>query len=101
MDLIYDYLLVREVIEESKIEGTSLTIKHDDSERFMIVEVMDHSFMLVDEYVKMYPTIEEETILNLNKVFSVGSRLVINRVAKTPYKEGLYFISIKDVIAQV
>lgn len=99
LKLMHDYLLVKEIIEDTKIEGTNLNIKYDDSERFMTVEVVDKSYLLAAEYKKYYnsvPSIEAHSIANLYKP---GTQLIINRVAKTPYKDGLYFISFKDVIA--
>jgi hypothetical protein len=99
MKLLHDYLLVKEVIEDTKLEGTSLNIKYDDSERFMNVEIVETSCLLSAEYHKYYPDISLIEIRNLLRLLRPGTRLVINRVAKTPYKDGLYFISFKDIIA--
>ena len=101
MKLLHDYLLVKEVIQDSKLEGTKLNLKYDDSDRFMLVEIVEVSKMLWAEYSKFYPALAEhpeELRLILNK-YRPGTQLVINRVAKTPYKDGLYFISFKDIIA--
>lgn len=100
MRIMHDYLLVKEVIANQTIEGTRLKIKYDDTERFMTVEVVDMSCELALEYVKYYPNFKPMDLkLHLKQCYSPGTQLIINRVAKTPYKEGLFFISFKDVIA--
>lgn len=98
--LIYDYLLVKEVIPEDTIGDTGLKTKYDDSERFMYVEVVQASEMLADSILKEYPNMSETYVQEVlvDGCFRPGNILIINRVAKTPYKDGLYFISIKDVI---
>lgn len=101
MKLLHDYILVSEVINHDKIAGTDLTIKYDDSERFMIVEIIKVSPMILEEYLKQYPDLQNESLELVSSVYEVGNKLVINRVAKTPYKDGQYFISCKDVIAKV
>lgn len=102
MELMHDYLLIKEVIEESTLEGTDLSIKYDENKRFMVVEIIKASPMLLECYSKEYGEgITSKTLEWLSNIYSVGNKLVINRVAKTPYKDGLYFISYKDVIACV
>lgn len=100
MKLLHDYILVEEYKVENKLGDTGLTIKYDDSERFMFVRVLDVSPMLKSCYLKDYPTLtptEANTIVSTS--YTKGNILIINRVAKTPYKDGQYFISYKDVIA--
>ena len=102
MRVLHDYLLVKEVVANSKIEGTSLNVKYDDTERFMIVEVVESSDMLGLEYAKYYniKDMDFRTMRELvSRIGKPGTQLIINRVAKTPYKDGLYFISFKDIIA--
>lgn len=100
MQVLHDYLLVKEVMEDSNIEGTNLKIKYDDTERFMVVEIVEASTTLDMEYTKYYPQISSQDANILVKtIYQKGTRLIINRVAKTPYKDGLYFISFKDIIA--
>lgn len=100
MRIMHDYLLVKEVIEDQTIEGTKLKVKYDDTERFMRVEVIQESCELAPEYIKVYPTFNPmELRTHLKQCYSPGTQLIINRVAKTPYKDGLFFISFKDVIA--
>lgn len=103
MTPIHDYLLVEEAIPDTKLDGTNLTIKYDDSERFMYVKVIEVSSDIQEEILKMYSGITNDfSYADINRKlnhFAVGNILIINRVAKTPYKDGKYFISIKDVIA--
>lgn len=97
--LLYDYLLVEEVFPNTTLEGTTLKRKYDDSERFMFVKVIQTSEMLQHELLKTYKTLDAESVTELiNRYFKEGSILIINRVAKTPYTDGTYFVSIKDVI---
>lgn len=100
MRVMHDYLLVKEVIQNNTLEGTTLKTKYDDTERFMFVEVIEASDNLCLEYAKYYPNIgSQEARLLVKQCYAPGTQLIINRVAKTPYKDGLYFISFKDVIA--
>lgn len=99
MKLIHDYLLVKEVIPNETLGNSGLKVKYDDSERFMTVEIIEMSPMLRDCYRKEYPSANDEQLMSLlDEVYQVGNHLIINRVAKTPYKDGTYFISYKDVI---
>ena len=99
MQLLHDFLLVKEVVETGTLEGTSLTLKYDDTQRFMVVEIISISPMLLTCYKKEYQNISESDMEMLKNVYKVGNKLVVSRVAKTPYKDGLLFISYKDVIA--
>lgn len=100
MKPIHDYLLVKELMFDDKIEGTNLSIKYDDSERFMYVEIVDVSKDIVPELSKYYPMLSAPDVrLMVSQVYVPGNKLIINRVAKTPYKDGTYFISFKDIIA--
>lgn len=99
MQPLHDYILVKEVIPDTSIKGTSLKIKYDDSERFMFVEVIKPSRDLAAELAKYYPVMSRQDITFKVRDFKEGNVLIINRVAKTPYKDGMYFISFKDVIA--
>lgn len=100
MKLLHDYILVKEVIQNDTLEGTTLKTKYDDTERFMVVEIVEVSPCLPAEYAKYYPGIGHADIRKIiSNTYQKGNKLIINRVAKTPYKDGLYFISFKDVIA--
>lgn len=100
MQLLHDYLLVKEVVNEGTIEGTNLRYKYDDDDPFMEVEVVDVSCELAAEYSKYYPTLSSIDIkIMQNSIFYVGSHLLIRRINKVPYKDGLFFVSFKDVIA--
>jgi len=100
MKLLADFLLVKEVISDDKIEGTSLSYKYDDTDRYMYVEVIDRSKMLEYEYCKQYKDMTLEQAHTIcNSYYRTGNKLIISRVAKTPYKDGTYFISYKDIIA--
>lgn len=100
MKVMHDYILVKEVIQDTNIEGTNLKVKYDDTERFMTVEVIQASEELGMEYIKYYPQLQPmELRTHIQRCYSPGTQLIINRVAKTPYKDGLFFISFKDVIA--
>lgn len=105
MKLIHDYLLVKEIIPKKTIGNTGLQFKYDDSDRFMTVEIVERSELLANEYYKYLcgPSTPDASALKQLKIlvddfYSVGNKLLINRVAKTPFKDGLYFISFKDVI---
>lgn len=100
MRVLHDYLLVKEIIEDNKLEGTNLTRAYDDTERFMTVEIIERSVELEAEYAKYYPMLSfQDSKMLVNSFYKHGTRLIINRVAKTPYKDGLFFISFKDIIA--
>lgn len=100
MRLLHDYLLVKEIISTDKIEGTSLNMKYDDTNRFMTVEIVDVSSELALEYSKYYPSLKiNDAKMITDRLYKKGNILVITRVAKTPYKDGLFFISFKDVVA--
>lgn len=100
MKLLHDYILVKEVIQNDTLEGTTLKTKYDDTERFMVVEIIEVSPCLPAEYAKYYPGLGHSDIRTIiSNTYQIGNKLIINRVAKTPYKDGLYFISFKDVIA--
>lgn len=104
MRLLHDYILVKEVIADEKIEGTNLSVKYDDTERFMRVEVLQTSEFLTMEYLKYYGIPKDGNEYDrqekvIEEFYKPGNVLIINRVAKTPYKDGMYFISFKDVIA--
>lgn len=99
MEPVQDYLLVEEIIKDSVIEGTNLKTKYDDTERFMYVKVIKTSRDIIAEVSKLYKLPPNVKVQELARPYQVGNILIINRVAKTPYKDGQYFISIKDVIA--
>ena len=102
MVLLHDNLLVREVVKDGNIKGTNLKYKYDDDDPFMEVEVIDVSKEFIYEYCKYYSNMEQyEAKLNLAAYYSVGSRLLIRRINKLPYKDGLFFISFKDIIASL
>ena len=100
--LLFDYLLVEEVVPNDKLGDTGITLKYDDTERFMYVKIIQASPELYLEINKMYPALSTAACNEfVNGYFEPGKVLLINRVAKTPYKEGTYFISIKDVIGVI
>ena len=100
MKLLNDYILVKECIPDNNLEGTNLKVKYDDNDPFMEVEIIDFSKDLVLEYVKYYPGLsKQDATMLVNSYYSIGNHLIIRRISKTPYKDGLYFISFKDVIA--
>lgn len=99
MEPVQDYLLVEEVIKDNVIEGTNLKTKYDDTERFMYVKVIKTSRDIIPEVSKLLHLTQNIRITDFIKPYQEGNILIINRVAKTPYKDGQYFISIKDVIA--
>lgn len=101
--LLHDFLLVKESIEINKIEGTDLNIKYDDNEHYLVAEIIDVSENLPLEYAKYYPILEKESPAFLKNFvankFKPGNKVVLRRIAKVPYKDGLYFVSFKDIIA--
>lgn len=104
MDLVLkgDFILIKEVIPESKIEGTDLNIKYDDNEHFMVAEIIQVSEDLPLEYSKYYPILQGETIGAIKTLIAKikpGAKVVLQRIAKVPYKDGLYFASFKDILA--
>lgn len=95
-----DFILVKELNEDQKIEGTNLTMKYDDNSHFMLAEIVDVSDELALEYAKYYPAIKN--IMDAKAVakkFKPGTKVVLQRIAKVPYKDGLYFASFKDILA--
>lgn len=106
MDLILkgDFILVKEVILDNKIEGTDLNIKYDDNEYYMTAEIVAVSEDLALEYSKYYPLLQNETLGAVKTLLSKirpGTKVVLQRIAKVPYKDGLYFASFKDILAIV
>lgn len=106
MDLILkgDFILVKEVILDNKIEGTDLNIKYDDNEYYMTAEIVAVSEDLALEYSKYYPLLQTETLGAVKTLLSKikpGTKVVLQRIAKVPYKDGLYFASFKDILAIV
>lgn len=102
MNLLSDYILVKEVLPENNFEDTDLKFKYDDNDPFMEVEIKDISKDLVLEYTKYYPSLSRnDATMMVNSYYKIGNHLIIRRVSKTPYKDGLYFISFKDVIAVI
>ena len=100
MQLLHDNLLVKEVVPDTTIGGTKLRYKYDDDDPFMEVEVIDVSIELEAEYAKYYSTLGRQDLQVVrNTIYCVGSHLLIRRINKVPYKDGLFFISFKDVIA--
>lgn len=100
MQLLHDNLLVKEVMKDTTIGGTSLHYKYDDDDPFMEVEVIDVSVELGAEYAKYYSSMNELDLKFVkSNIYSVGSHLLIRRINKVPYRDGLFFISFKDVIA--
>lgn len=95
-----DFILVKELNEDQKIAGTNLTMKFDDNSHFMLAEIVDVSDELALEYAKYYPAIKN--IMDAKAVakkFKPGTKVVLQRIAKVPYKDGLYFASFKDILA--
>lgn len=103
--LLHDFLVVKEIVMDNKIEGTNLNIKYDDTERYMFAEIVQVSSELALEYVKYYPKLQEESftaISNIvNKTYKPGTKVILQRIAKVPFKDGLYFVSFKDILAVV
>jgi hypothetical protein len=95
-----DFILVKEVNLDDKIEGTNLTMKYDDNSHFMVAEIVAVSSELELEYAKYYPAIKN--VMDARAVaakYKPGTRVVLQRIAKVPYKDGLYFASFKDILA--
>lgn len=106
MDLILkgDFILIKEIIPDVKIAGTNLTMKYDDNEHYMTAEIVAVSEDLPLEYSKYYPILQGETIgaiKTLTAKIKPGAKVVLQRIAKVPYKDGLYFASFKDILAIV
>lgn len=103
LKLMHDFILVKEVIMNNTIEGTNLNIKYDDSDRFMYAEIVAVSDELPLEYAKYYPLLQTESLSAIkyliNTVYKPGTKVVLQRIAKVPFKDGLYFASFKDIIA--
>jgi hypothetical protein len=95
-----DFILVKELNEDQKIAGTNLTMKFDDNSHFMLAEIVDVSDELALEYAKYYPAIKNIMDAKaVTKKFKPGTKVVLQRIAKVPYKDGLYFASFKDILA--
>lgn len=98
MKVLHDFLLVKEIIKKETIEGTNLELNHDDMDSFMYVEIIETSRDLPLELTKYYPQLPlNEAILITNKIYKKGNHLLVNKLAKKPYRDGMYFISFKDV----
>ena len=95
-----DFLLIKEVTETGKIEGTNLNILHDDNSHFMIGEIVEVSQELNIEYLRYYglKDISYQDMQALLAKFKPGKQVIIQRIAKVPYKDGLYFVSFKDIL---
>lgn len=95
-----DFILIKEINLDDKIEGTNLNIKYDDNSHFMTAEIVEVSNELALEYAKYYPDIKNvmDAKMITNK-FKPGTKVVLQRIAKVPYKDGLYFASFKDILA--
>ena len=102
-ELLHDFILVKEVVMENKIEGTNLNVKYDDTERYMFAEIVQVSRDLPLELMKYYPELQKESpssVKNLiEKIYKPGNKVILQRIAKVPFKDGLYFASFKDVLA--
>ena len=103
MKLMHDFLLVKEIEENSVIEGTNLKRKFDDTDTFMNVEIIDVSEELPMEYAKFYNIDAREAhndiMRIINTYYKKGNTAIIRRISKVPYENGLYFCSFKDIIA--
>ena len=95
-----DFLLIKEVNETGKIEGTNLNILHDDNSHFMLGEIVEVSQELNIEYLRYYclKDISYQDLQALLAKFKPGRQVIIQRIAKVPYKDGLYFVSFKDIL---
>ena len=102
MNILGDYILVKECIPELTMNDSNLKFTYDDNSSFMEVEIVQASENLALEYTKFYPNLSkmDATVL-VNSYYKEGNHLIIRRVSKTPFKDGLYFISFKDVIAVI
>lgn len=102
-ELLHDFILVKEVVMENKIEGTNLNVKYDDTERYMFAEIVQVSRDLPLELMKYYPELQKESpssVKNfIEKIYKPGNKVILQRIAKVPFKDGLYFASFKDVLA--
>ena len=102
MTLMHDFLLVKELEENSTIAGTNLKYKFDDSNTFMNVEIIDVSKELPMEYAKYYNldlSLRRDIDRIINSFYKIGNKAIIRRISKVPYQDGLYFCSFKDIIA--
>ena len=102
MTLMHDFLLVKELEENSTIAGTNLKYKFDDSNTFMNVEIIDVSKELPMEYAKYYNldlSLKKDIDRIINSFYKIGNKAIIRRISKVPYQDGLYFCSFKDIIA--
>lgn len=96
-----DFILVKEVNLDDKIEGTNLNIKYDDNSHFMTAEIVEVSDELMIEYAKYYNLTNSNyrDLQTLVSKYKPGHKVVLQRIAKVPYKDGLYFASFKDILA--
>ena len=96
-----DFLLVKEVNENEKIAGTNLNMKYDDNSHFMVAEIVGISSELTVEYAKYYnlTNTRYQDLQMLLSQYKVGQRVILQRIAKVPYKDGLFFVSFKDILA--
>lgn len=96
-----DFLLVKEVNENEKIAGTNLNMKYDDNSHFMVAEIVGISSELTVEYAKYYnlTNTRYQDLQMLLSPYKVGQRVILQRIAKVPYKDGLFFVSFKDILA--
>ena len=103
MNLMHDFLLVKEIEENSVIEGTNLKRKFDDTDTFMNIEIVDISDELPIEYAKYYnldfDKAHNDIMRIINTYYKKGNTAIIRRISKVPYENGLYFCSFKDIIA--
>lgn len=103
--LLHDFILIKEITMDNKIEGTELNIKYDDTERYMYAEIVQVSDEIVLEYLKYYPELQSESISSVknivDKKYKPGNKVIMQRIAKVPFKDGLYFASFKDILAVI
>lgn len=104
-ELLHDFILIKEVTMDNKIEGTDLNIKYDDNEYYMFAEIVQVSKELPLEYAKYYPDLQNESMASIRNIvdnlYRPGNKVVLQRIAKVPFKDGLYFASFKDVLAVI
>lgn len=104
-ELLHDFILIKEVALENKIEGTNLNIKYDDNDYYMYAEIVQVSKELPLEYVKYYPDLRDESMASIKNIveslYKPGNKVILQRIAKVPFKDGLYFASFKDVLAVI
>ena len=98
-----DFILVKEVEDTGTIGDTELKLKYDDNSHFMVAEIVKVSTELAIEYVKYYSLVNlsHNDRMELLSRYKPGRKVVLQRIAKVPYKDGLYFASFKDILAFV